>query len=105
MVRTRSILTADTDPLVAARWHPLPTRPNGPRMRGDYEWSLGIVSTASLARRGYHGDRTFNFISRTDAGAFAGSGAILTFCERDREGHWLLEIYGKNLTNEAGSHC
>jgi outer membrane receptor protein involved in Fe transport len=104
---TDAVLTTDTDPIVGGlNGDPLPYTPKwAGGLRADYEWTMGIASTAYVGGGvSYTGDRTFDFGSRTDAGDLRriGSYATVNLRAGTEVGHWLLEIYGQNLTNETG---
>jgi iron complex outermembrane recepter protein len=104
---TDAVLTKDTDPLVGGlNGDPLPYTPKtAAGLRGDYQWNVRNGATVFVGGGvGYTGDRTFDFISRTDAGSLRRIGSYVTLDLRagTEVGRWLLELYGKNLTNETG---
>jgi iron complex outermembrane receptor protein len=104
---TDAVLTKDTDPRVGGlNGDSLPYTPKwSAGLRADYEWSVRNGATAFVGGGlSYTGDRTFDFITRTGAGSLRTIGSYVTLDLRagTEVGRWLLEIYGKNLTNEKG---
>ena len=104
---TDAVLTRDTDPLVGGlSGDPMPYTPKwAAGLRGDYEWGVRSGATAFVGGGvSYVGDRTFNFISRNDAGNLHTIGSYVTVDLRagTEVGRWLVELYGKNLTDETG---
>jgi len=104
---TDAFLTKDTDPIVGGLdGDPLPYAPKwAAALRGDYEWSLRNSATAFVGGGvSYTGDRTFDFVTRSDSGRLRRIGSYVTADLRagTEIGRWLLELYGKNLTNEKG---
>jgi outer membrane receptor protein involved in Fe transport len=104
---TDAVLTRDTDPVVGgSSGDPLPYTPKwAAGLRGDYEWGVSNGATAFVGGGvNYIGDRTFDFESRNDAGDLRTIGSYATVDLRAGAelGRWLVELYGKNLTNENG---
>lgn len=104
---TDAFLTKNTDPLVGGlNGDPLPYTPKwSTGLRGDYEWNVRNGATAFVGGGvSYIGDRTFDFVTRSAAGSLRRIGSYVTLDARagTEIGRWLLEIYGKNLTNEKG---
>ncbi|MGZ8849780.1 MAG: TonB-dependent receptor [Thermoanaerobaculia bacterium] len=104
---TDPILTKDTDPGVGGlNGDPLPFTPKwAAGFTGDYEWTVRNGATAFVGGGvGYTGNRTFDFVTRTDAGSLRRISSYVNLDLRagTEFGRWLVELYGKNLTNEAG---
>ena len=104
---TDAALTADTHPGVGGlNGDALPYTPKWAwGLSGDYEWAIGMASTAFVGGGlSYTGDRTFDFGSRSDAGELRRIDGYASVDLRagTEIGHWSLEIYGRNLANEAG---
>jgi iron complex outermembrane recepter protein len=103
---TDAVLTKDTDPRVGGKdGDSLPYTPKwAAGLRGDYDWNVSGATAFVGGGVSYTGDRTFDFVSRTGAGDLRTIGSYVTLDLRTgvEVGRWLLELYGKNLTNEDG---
>jgi iron complex outermembrane receptor protein len=104
---TDAFLTKDTDPIVGGRdGDSLPYTPKwAGALRADYEWNVRNGATAFVGGGlTYTGARTFDFVTRSGDGSLTTIGSYVTADLRagTEIGRWLLEIYGKNLTNEKG---
>jgi len=104
---TDAVLTKDTDPNVGGlNGDPLPFTPKwAAGFTGDYEWAVRNGATAFVGGGvGYTGDRTFDFVTRTGSGGLRRIGSYVTLDLRagTEFGRWLVELYGKNVTNETG---
>ena len=104
---TDAFLTKDTDPVVGGlNGDPLPYTPKwASALRADYEWNVRNAATAFVGGGvSYTGDRTFDFTTRNANGSLRRIGSYVTADLRagTEIGRWLLELYGKNLTNEKG---
>jgi outer membrane receptor protein involved in Fe transport len=104
---TDAKLTEDTDPVVGGEdGDPLPYVPKWSfGLNADYEWTLKGTSRAYVgASLGHTGERTVDFGNRAADGSIrrAASYAILDLRAGVYVGHWSVELYGKNLTNERG---
>ena len=104
---TDAVLTRDTDPRVGGlNGDPLPFTPKwAAGFTGDYEWNVRNGATAFVGGGVFYtGDRTFNFVTRTGAGSLRRipSYATLDLRAGTEFGRWLVELYGKNMTNETG---
>ncbi len=100
-------LTKDTDPIVGGLdGDPLPLVPElSFGLSGAYEWKMqGDWTVVFGGGVGYVGERTFDFETRTADGSLRelGSYTTLDFRTGLYSGRWSVELYGKNLTNEAG---
>ena len=104
---TDAFLTKATDPAVGGLdGDSLPFTPRwATALRGDYQWDVRSGATA-FAGGGvsYTGDRSYDFTSRTGSGSLRRIDSYVTLDLRagTEFGRWLLELYGKNLTNERG---
>jgi outer membrane receptor protein involved in Fe transport len=104
---TDAFLTKDTEPIVGGLdGDLLPYTPKwAAALRGDYEWSVRNVATAFVGGGiSYTGDRTFDFTTRDDGGRLRTIESYVTADLRvgTEIGRLLIELYGKNLTNETG---
>ena len=104
---TDAALTKDTDPIVGGLdGDPLPYTPKwAAALRADYDWNLRNGASAFVGGGlSYTGDRTYDFTSRADSGTLRRIGSYQTLDARGgvEFGRWLIELYGKNLTNEKG---
>jgi iron complex outermembrane receptor protein len=104
---TNAKLTQDTDPIVGGlNGDPLPYVPEWSfGLTADYEWTVKGSSRAYVGGSlDYTGDRTVAFTIRAADGSIqqADSFATLNLRAGLYHGHWSVELYGKNLTNEMG---
>jgi iron complex outermembrane receptor protein len=103
---TDAVLTRDTDPRVGGlNGDPLPFTPKwAAGLTADYEWNVRNGATAFVGGGlGYTGDRTFDFTTRTGAELRRIPSYVTLDLRAGTEfGRWLVELYGKNLTNEKG---
>lgn len=104
---TDAVLTRDTDPLVGGlNGDALPFTPKwAAGFTADYDWTVRNGATAFIGGGlGYTGDRTFDFTTRTGAGELRRVPSYVTLDARagTEVGRWLVELYGKNLTNKKG---
>ncbi len=103
---TDAVLTKDTDPGVGGlNGDPLPFTPKwAAGLTADYEWNVRNGATAFVGGGlGYTGDRTFDFTTRTGGGLSRIPSYVTLELRAGTEfGRWLVELYGKNLTNEKG---
>jgi len=103
---TDATLTKDTDPRVGGKdGDSLPYTPNwAAAVRADYDWNVSGATAFVGGGLSYTGDRTFDFTSRTSAGDLRKIDSYMTLDARvgAEVGRWLLELYGKNLSNEDG---
>jgi len=104
---TDAYLTQDTDPVVGGKnGDPLPYVPKwSVAFNADYEWTLKGTARAYVGGSvDYTGDRTIEFSNRAADGSLRKTGSFTTLNLRTGvyHGRWSFELYGKNLTNEAG---
>jgi outer membrane receptor protein involved in Fe transport len=104
---TDTELTEDTDPVVGGKdGDPLPYVPKWSfGLNADYEWTVKGSSRAYVGGGlGYTGERTVDFDNRAADGSIRQADSYLTLDLRAGVyvGHWSLELYGKNLTDEIG---
>ena len=104
---TDSYLTKDTSPEVGGlNGDALPYTPKfAGGVTGDYNWSISNGATAFIGGGlSYTGDRTFDFGTRNASGDLKRVDSYVTLDLRagTEFGRWLVELYGKNLTNETG---
>jgi len=104
---TDAFLTQDTDPIVGGLdGDALPYTPKeAAAFRADYQWGITSGATAFVGGGlSYTGDRAFDFTTRDANGTL---GRIDSYVTADLRagtefGRWLIELYGRNLTNEKG---
>jgi iron complex outermembrane recepter protein len=105
---TDAALTKNTDPHVGGlNGDRLPYTPKSAAgLRVDYEWNLKNGATPFVGGGlSYTGARTFDFTTRNVAGGSLrtiGSYSTVDLRAGTGFGRWLVEFYGKNLTNEKG---
>jgi iron complex outermembrane receptor protein len=104
---TDAKLTQDTDPVVGGMdGDPLPYVPKWSfGLNANYEWTVKGSSRAYLGGSlDYTGDRTVAFNQRAADGSILQADSFTTLNLRAGlyHGHWSVELYGKNLTNDMG---
>jgi iron complex outermembrane recepter protein len=104
---TNGKLTEDTDPVVGGMdGDPLPYVPKWSfGLNADYEWTVKGSSRAYVGGSlDYTGERTVAFSQRAADGSILKADSFTTLNLRAGlyHGHWSVELYGKNLTNEMG---
>ena len=104
---TDALLTKNTDPVVGGLdGDALPYTPkSAAALRADYDWNVRNGATAFVGGGvSYTGDRTFDFVTRTASRSLTRIGSYVTADLRagTEFGRWLIELYGKNLTNQKG---
>jgi iron complex outermembrane receptor protein len=103
---TDAYLTKATDPAVGGlNGDALPFTPKwAAALRADYDWNLTNAATAFVgAGLTYTGDRTFDFTSRENGNLRTiGSYQSVDLRAGTEFGRFLVELYGKNVTNEKG---
>lgn len=104
---TDAYLTKDTDPIVGGLdGDALPYTPKeAAALRADYDWAITNGATAFVGGGfSYTGDRPFDFTTRDANGTLARIDSYVTADLRAGAefGRFLVELYGRNLTNEKG---
>jgi iron complex outermembrane recepter protein len=104
---TDASLTKDTDPVVGGLdGDALPYVPDWSLgLSADYEWKMRSNWTLSFGGGvAYVGERTFDFETRGSDGSLRTLDGYTTVDLRAGAyvGRWSFELYGKNLSNEAG---
>ena len=104
---TDAKLTQDTDAVVGGKdGDSLPYVPKWSfGLNADYEWTVKGTSRAYVGGSlGFTGERTVAFDNRAADGSIRQAASFTTLDLRAGVyvGHWTVELYGKNLTNEMG---
>lgn len=103
---TDAYLTKDTGPRVGGLdGDSLPYTPKwSGAVRADYDWNVNGATAFVGGGLTYMGERTFDFTTRNTSGDLKKIGSYTSLDMRlgAEVGRWMLELYGRNLTNEEG---